>query len=76
MANELEITRTKDSIIIRCLDENIFNDKVNHYLKNGYQLAEKVVTNKFGLNKAILKKLIIFSNSAKERNYNNNLFLQ
>ena len=57
MANELEITRTKDSIIIRCLDENIFNDKVNHYLKNGYQLAEKVVTNKFGLNKAILKKL-------------------
>ena len=57
MANELEITRTKDSIIIRCLDENIFNDKVKHYLKNGYQLAEKVVTNKFGLNKAILKKL-------------------
>ena len=57
MANELEITRTKESIIIRCLDENIFNDKVNHYLKNGYQLAEKVVTNKFGLNKAILKKL-------------------
>ena len=57
MANELEITRTKDSIIIRCLDENIFNGKVNHYLKNGYQLAEKVVTNKFGLNKAILKKL-------------------
>ena len=49
MANELEITRTKDSIIIRCLDENIFNDKVNHYLNNGYQLAEKVVTNKFGL---------------------------
>ena len=57
MANELEITHTKDSIIIRCLDENIFNDKVNHYLKNGYQLTEKVVTNKFGLNKAILKKL-------------------
>ena len=57
MANELEITRTKDSIIIRCLDENIFNDKVKHYLNNGYQLAEKVVTNKFGLNKAILKKL-------------------
>jgi len=57
MANELEITHTKDSIIIRCLDENIFNDKVKHYLNNGYQLAEKVVTNKFGLNKAILKKL-------------------
>ena len=57
MANELEITRTKDSIIIRCLDENIFYDKVKHYLNNGYQLAEKVVTNKFGLNKAILKKL-------------------
>ena len=57
MANELEITHTKNSIIIRCLDKNIFNDKVNHYLKNGYQLAEKVVTNKFGLNKAILKKL-------------------
>ena len=57
MANELEITHTKDSIIIRCLDENIFNDKVNLYLKNGYQLAEKVVSNKFGLNKAILKKL-------------------
>ena len=57
MANELEITQTKDSIIIRCLDENIFNDKVKHYLNNGYQLAEKVVTNKFGLNKAILKKL-------------------
>ena len=57
MANELEITHTKDSIIIRCLDENIFNDKVNYYLNNGYQLAEKVVTNKFGLNKAILKKL-------------------
>ena len=57
MANELEITHTKDSIIIRCLDENIFNDKVNHYLKNGYQLTEKVVTNKFGLNKVILKKL-------------------
>ena len=57
MANELEITHTKDSIIIRCLDENIFNDKVKYYLKNGYQLAEKVVTNKFGLNKAILKKL-------------------
>ena len=57
MANELEITRTKDSIIIRCLDVNIFNDKVNDYLNNGYQLAEKVVTNKFGLNKAILKKL-------------------
>ena len=38
MANELEITHTKDSIIIRCLDENIFNDRVNHYLKNGYQL--------------------------------------
>ena len=57
MANELEITRTKDSIIIRCLDENIFNDKVKHFLNNGYQLAEKVVTNKFGLNKAILKKL-------------------
>ena len=57
MANELEITHTKDSIIIRCLDENIFNDKVNHYLNNGYQLAEKVVTNKFGLKKAILKKL-------------------
>ena len=57
MANELEITRTKDSIIIRCLDENIFNDKVNHFLNNGYQLAEKVVSNKFGLNKAILKKL-------------------
>ena len=57
MANELEITHTKDSIIIRCLDENIFNDKVKHYLNNGYQLAEKVVINKFGLNKAILKKL-------------------
>ncbi len=57
MANELEITQTKDSIIIRCLDKNIFNDKVNHYLNNGYQFAEKVVTNKFGLNKAILKKL-------------------
>ena len=57
MANELEITHTKDSIIIRCLDKNIFNDKVNHYLNNGYQLTEKVVTNKFGLNKAILKKL-------------------
>ncbi len=57
MANELEITRTKDSIIIRCLDENIFNDKVKHYLNNGYQLAEKIMTNKFGLNKAILKKL-------------------
>ena len=57
MANELEITHTKDSIIIRCLDENIFNDKVNHYLKNGYQLAEKVVPNNFGLNKAILTKL-------------------
>ena len=57
MANELEITHTKDSIIIRCLDENIFNDKVKNYLNNGYQLAEKVVTNKFGLNKAILKKL-------------------
>lgn len=57
MANELEITHTKDSIIIRCLDENIFNDKVKHFLNNGYQLAEKVVTNKFGLNKAILKKL-------------------
>lgn len=57
MANELEIIHTKDSIIIRCLDENIFNDKVNHYLTKGYQLTEKVVTNKFGLSKAILKKL-------------------
>ena len=57
MANELEITHTKDSIIIRCLDENIFKDKVKRYLNNGYQLAGKVVTNKFGLNKAILKKL-------------------
>ena len=57
MANELEITHSKDSIIIRCLDENIFNDKVNHYLNNGYQLAEKVMINKFGLNKAILRKL-------------------
>ena len=57
MANELEITHTKDSIIIRCLDKNIFNDKVNHYLNNGYQLAEKVMINKFGLNKAILRKL-------------------
>ena len=57
MPNELEITHTKDSIIIRCLDKNNFNDKVNHYLNNGYQLSVKVVTNKFGLNKAILKKL-------------------
>ena len=57
MANELEIVRTKDSIIIRCLDKNIFNDKVKHYLNIGYQLTDKVAINKFGLNKAILKKL-------------------
>ncbi len=57
MANELEIVRTKDSIIIRCLDKNIFNDKVKYYLNNGYQLTDKVAINKFGLNKAILKKL-------------------
>ncbi|MAV15848.1 MAG: hypothetical protein CMG08_03440 [Candidatus Marinimicrobia bacterium] len=56
MANELEIHHDKDIIYINCLDEKIFKDKLNDFLKQGYAVLGMPQKNKFGLFKVALKK--------------------
>ena len=57
MADELIIVKNNNTIYIKSLDRQIFNDRVERFKKDGYSVVGKIEILSHGLCKATLKKI-------------------